>query len=401
MEYALRLSLQLALFGNGWSVSETFRCDSFRHCLDGSDEQGCQEAQFVQLPPENVTLTVGDLLNLTCVASGVPAPSIDWKMNGKLPGGDCDWSTEGGVGQLSCRLRLIDAGNYSCTARQPSRREIESRGTMVNVTGNACREGFFSESGKRKLCLKCFCSGVSTLCQAANLYRWNYTMAMNDWKMKYAAVMFSNDTQHLDIKSYDKFETNFTPYYKLPYRFKEYQVGSYDGNLQYEIQVDNTSYSKDQPDIILQGYNATLFYKYKTPLIPGRSNKVVLRIHESNFRHQDGKKASRDDLMIVLAYINLFLIRMYPTNGTYAPSSTDIVMDSSTDLGYHGLGKMDRIEECRCPHGYRGRSCERCDFGYNRANRYLATGICMPWEWHREEYYKVSTSTTMRNYHYV
>ncbi|KAL9704347.1 hypothetical protein quinque_007865 [Culex quinquefasciatus] len=298
MEYALRLSLQLALFGwavwfasavdrtplryrpfrcrsNGWSVSETFRCDSFRHCLDGSDEQGCQEAQFVQLPPENVTLTVGDLLNLTCVASGVPAPSIDWKMNGKLPGGDCDWSTEGGVGQLSCRLRLIDAGNYSCTARQPSRREIESRGTMVNVTGNACREGYFR-----------------------------------------------------------------------------------------------------------------------------RSNKVVLRIHESNFRHQDGKKASRDDLMIVLAYINLFLVRMYPTNGTYAPSSTDIVMDSSTDLGYHGLGKTNRIEECRCPHGYRGRSCERCDFGYNRANRYLATGICMPWEWHREEYYKVSTSTTMRNYHY-
>ncbi|XP_058458224.1 basement membrane proteoglycan-like [Malaya genurostris] len=388
---------------NGWTVSQTVRCDGFLNCVDGSDEEGCISPKWIQLPASNISIALGAFMNLTCISGGTPAPNIEWRLNGKQPGANCDWITKEGVGLLSCRMRLIDSGNYSCVAKQP-KAALESELTRVMVTGNTCKDGFFDEAGKRKACIKCFCSGVSSLCHAAELYRWNYTMAMDDYKMKYATLQNSwKDNQAHIANVYDKLKDvpeNVTPYYRLPFKFIEYQVGSYGGILRYEVHVDNVSYSRDYPDIILKGYNTTLLFTYKPQLLIGQPNKISVLLHEANFLRLDGKKASRDDLMTVLAYIETFLIKMYPLRGAYNPRGV-LVMDASTNLGYHGLGKMNRVEECRCPHGYRGTSCERCDFGYNRAARYLQTGICMPWEWHREEYKKVSTSTTMRNYHYV
>ncbi|XP_065086023.1 basement membrane proteoglycan-like isoform X2 [Ochlerotatus camptorhynchus] len=321
-------------------------------------------------------------------------------MNDKQPESYCDWITEDGIGELSCRMRLIDSGNYTCVARQLNR-TIESVPTVVKVTGNVCKEGYFNEVGKRKMCLKCVCSGVSSLCHAADLYRWNYTMAMNDWKMKYATVVNLLSSK---FKIYDHFEQvpkNTTPYYFLPFRFIRYQVGSYGEQFQYEISVDNSSYSKEEPDIILKGYNTTLLYSHKLRFIPNQSNPVAFRFSEISFIKPDGKRVTREDVMTVLAYIDTFMIRMYPVNGNFMPASTPMVMNASTDLGYHGLGKVTRVEQCRCPHGYRGSSCEWCDFGYDRVQKFSRTGACMPWEWHRAEYEKVSTSTTMRNYHYV
>ena len=43
-----------------------------------------------------------------------------------------------------------------------------------------------------------------------------------------------------------------------------------------------------------------------------------------------------------------------------------------------GKARAVEVEECTCPAGYRGLSCEDCDVGYTRAIEGLYLGICEP-----------------------
>lgn len=43
-----------------------------------------------------------------------------------------------------------------------------------------------------------------------------------------------------------------------------------------------------------------------------------------------------------------------------------------------GKARAVEVEECTCPIGYRGLSCEDCDVGYTRAIEGLYLGICEP-----------------------
>uniref|UniRef100_A0A182PLX5 Ig-like domain-containing protein n=1 Tax=Anopheles epiroticus TaxID=199890 RepID=A0A182PLX5_9DIPT len=161
---------------------------------------------------------------------GGDSTTVRWKMNGKeLLDPVCDWVSEDGTGQLACRTRIIDSGNYSCHLVNPLGKIDVQPVTVAVVEGNPCPKGeFLAGEGSDKACLKCFCSGVSQLCHKAEMYRWN------------------------------------------------------------------------------------------------------------------------------------------PKHGRYIPNERPIVMDSASDY-QRGLGKADYVEECRYPVGFRSTSCERCDFGYNRA----------------------------------
>ena len=42
-----------------------------------------------------------------------------------------------------------------------------------------------------------------------------------------------------------------------------------------------------------------------------------------------------------------------------------------------GLGSATLVEECRCPEGYRGLSCEECDYGWHRESSGPWLGRCV------------------------
>uniref|UniRef100_A0A182WCY1 Ig-like domain-containing protein n=1 Tax=Anopheles minimus TaxID=112268 RepID=A0A182WCY1_9DIPT len=379
----------------GIAVSITFRCDGFAHCPDGSDEADCQRASVLESPPADTTVQVGEWMNLTCRGAGVPPPTVRWKMDGnELLAPVCDWVSEDGVGHLACRMRLIDAGNYSCHLAHPLGMVNVQPVTVAVVLGNPCPRGQFlaGEDGV-KSCMKCFCSGVSELCHKADIYRWNYTMALNDWKMRYATWDGYGTVE--TIKTTDSFTSNRSLYYSLPYRFIEHQVKSYGGYLHIPMELYE---SLGIPQIIIMGYNRSIIYSNNTSDVIHNRRTLKIKLQESNFVHLNGSSIDRAEFLTVLAYIDHFLIQMRPTDGRYAPSEQMLVMDSASDY-QRGLGKAAHIEECRCPAGFRGTSCERCDFGYNRAAIGPPMGLCMSWEWHRARY--VPKSTTPRTYHYV
>uniref|UniRef100_A0A182KD07 Laminin IV type A domain-containing protein n=1 Tax=Anopheles christyi TaxID=43041 RepID=A0A182KD07_9DIPT len=288
-------------------------------------------------------------------------------------------------------MRLIDAGNYSCHLSNPLGKIDVQPVTVAEVQGNPCPKGeFLAGEGTSKVCLKCFCSGVSELCHKADFYRWNYTMAMNDWKMRYAT--WDGKATLKTVEDIQNFSSNRSLYYSLPYRFIEHQSKSYGGYLQVPLEAD-----AEIPEIILMGYNRTLRYRNSHPdEILNRTARI--KLHETNFVHLNGTEIDRIELLIVLSYIDRFLIEMRPKRVRYMPSEQSIVMDTASDYR-RGMGSAAFVEECRCPAGFRDSSCERCDFGYNRAFVGPPMGLCMPWEWHRARY--VPTSTTPRAYHYV
>lgn len=56
-----------------------------------------------------------------------------------------------------------------------------------------------------------------------------------------------------------------------------------------------------------------------------------------------------------------------------ADVSLSTAVDQPTDYG-----RALAVEQCRCPIGYTGLSCEDCDAGYTRSGAGLYLGLCEP-----------------------
>lgn len=70
--------------------------------------------------------------------------------------------------------------------------------------------------------------------------------------------------------------------------------------------------------------------------------------------------ASREEIMMVLEDIENILIKFQYNEGILNTSITDIEMDSAATPD-SGLGAAVYVEQCTCPVGYTGSSCEVSD----------------------------------------
>lgn len=132
---------------------------------------------------------------------------------------------------------------------------------------------------------------------------------------------------------------------------------------------------------------------------PNTLKTTSVKILEQNWQRPDGQLSDREHLLMALAGLKTILIKATYTTGTkevayvflYQNRNNNnntrfnpdvhriqsVSLDIADELNI-GQNRAVEVEECTCPEGYKGLSCEDCAVGYTRSDQGLYLGICEP-----------------------
>ncbi|XP_070074540.1 basement membrane-specific heparan sulfate proteoglycan core protein isoform X24 [Drosophila takahashii] len=382
---------------SGHCIPKSFQCDYMNDCTDGTDEIGCSVPSPMTLPAPSIVVMEYEVLELTCVGTGVPTPTIVWRLNwGHVPE-KCESKSYGGTGTLRCpNMRPQDSGAYSCefiNTRGTFYPKTNSIVTVTPVRSDVCKAGFFNMlARKSEECVQCFCFGVSTNCDSANLFTYaiqppilshrvvsvelspfrqiviNEASPGQDLLTLHHGVQFRASNVHYNGRE--------TPFLALPAEYMGNQLKSYGGNLRYEVRYNGNGRPVSGPDVIITGNSFTLTHRVRTH--PGQNNRVTIPFLPGGWTKPDGRKGTREDIMMILANVDNILIRLgYLDSTAREVDLINIALDSAGSAD-QGLGSASLVEKCTCPPGYVGDSCESCASGYVRQARGPWLGHCVP-----------------------
>ncbi|XP_054087671.1 basement membrane-specific heparan sulfate proteoglycan core protein isoform X23 [Zeugodacus cucurbitae] len=384
---------------SGHCIPKNFQCDDTNDCMDGSDEIGCMAPAPIRPPPPYVRLQSGDPLNITCVGTGVPVPLIVWRLNwGHVPE-KCISKNYGGTATLYCpNMESVDQGAYSCEILNPKGRIFVTPDTQVTVVSepnlDVCPSGFFNMLARSPTdCIDCFCFGITKNCKSANLYNFAIQPPISSHKVKNVELNAYGDIiinevpvpnillRHHGVQfraSDVGYNNREQPYLALPNEYMGNQLKSYGGYLRYEVNYIGNGRSNKAPDVIITGNGLTLTQRVLNQPEPNVNNNVAVQFSPGNWYKTDGRRATRGEVMMVLANVDNILIRLSYVDVTEREVElTNIVMDSA-GLEDQGLGSASLVEKCACPSGYVGDSCESCAPGYVREKYGPWLGRCVP-----------------------
>lgn len=130
-------------------------------------------------------------------------------------------------------------------------------------------------------------------------------------------------------------------------------------------------------EIFVQGNGNALIYRSQNRIEEGVRNSLTVTFEPGQWYNPDARLASREEIMMTLANLENVLIRLqYIDTVQREVELLNIVMDSA-GLVDRGLGSASLVEECRCPAGYSGLSCEACAPGYSRQQSGAWLGRCV------------------------
>ncbi|XP_068162728.1 basement membrane-specific heparan sulfate proteoglycan core protein isoform X3 [Antennarius striatus] len=380
-------------------IPASYQCDEEPDCPDRSDEYGCTPPSVTSPPEESVQAARGSTVTFTCQAVGVPTPIITWRLNwGHIPvSGRISMTSENGRGTLTIRdVKEADQGAYTCEA-------INAKGLVFGIPdgvltltsspnpGN-CPDGHFSVEGR---CVSCFCAGVVKKCKNTGRYRNHISLRFTDEEdfkgvnvtypsrpgtppLSSTQLLINPEMEEFQLVDLSRRFLNLDSFWTLPRQFLGNKIDSYGGSLKYKIRYTlarGLSEVVEKPDVILVGNGRRLVYR-RGNITPAQVvNQKEIKFTEDNWQHSNGRFVSREDLMMTLAHLDSISIRTIYDNHMVSVALSDIVMDT-TSVEFSTLGHAKDVEECRCPPGYSGLSCEICSPGFERVPGGPYLGTC-------------------------
>nr|XP_015192310.1 PREDICTED: basement membrane-specific heparan sulfate proteoglycan core protein-like [Lepisosteus oculatus] len=111
------------------------------------------------------------------------------------------------------------------------------------------------------------------------------------------------------------------------------------------------------PDVVLQGNGIFLEHFSQTKPVPRVPTTITVPLRESAWKRADGHLCTREHLLMALADTTVFMIRATYADSMSETSIADIRMDIAVP---HPTGQERalEVEECACPQGYKGPSCQ-------------------------------------------
>ncbi|KAL8198220.1 UNVERIFIED_CONTAM: Basement membrane-specific heparan sulfate proteoglycan core protein, partial [Gekko kuhli] len=379
-------------------IPASYHCDNEADCSDHSDETGCTPPQVITPPVESIQAAPGETVRFTCVAVGVPTPIITWRLNwGHIPTGRrVSITSENGHGTLVIRdVEEADQGAYSCEA-------INARGMVFGIPDGVlsltpgqgpCPDGHFHIEGTSQ-CLPCFCFGITKACHSSRRHR-SQTRLRFDVPEDFKGVNVTTPSQpgvpplsstQLQVDpSLEEFQLvdlsrrflTQDSFWTLPSQFLGNKVDSYGGFLSFKVRYGlarGHSEPVHKPNVVIVGNGQKLIYRVQVPTQPLVVNQRQIQFVEEHWQKESGAPVSREELLLTLQNLEAIMIQTVYDNRMASVGLSDIVMDTTT-TETTGLGVAHAVEQCRCPIGYLGLSCERCDAHFKRVpgGRYLGT----------------------------
>ncbi|XP_056364035.1 basement membrane-specific heparan sulfate proteoglycan core protein isoform X2 [Oenanthe melanoleuca] len=382
---------------SGSCIRASYQCDREPDCPDRSDEVGCVPPQVVTLPRESVRAVPGQTVTFTCVATGVPTPIVTWRLNwGHTPSSHrVSIVSEAGQGTLTIRdVKEADQGAYTCEAINTLGMVFGIPDSILTVTRpGPCPEGHFQVTGTSR-CLPCFCFGVTTSCRATSRHRHRLHLRFNrpdDFKgvnvtvpAAPSAPVLSATQLHVDVGT-EEFQLldlsrrflALDAFWALPEPFLGDKVDAYGGALSYGVRYRlgrGPPEPTAHPDLLLRGHGRQLRARAGDTQ-PDVLNRRHVPLTEDHWEDEQGAPVSRELLLLVLQGLEGIFIRAVYDGRMASVGLSDVAMDvtSTTDTG---LGPAGDVEECRCPVGYTGLSCQRCAPRFERVTRGPYLGTC-------------------------
>ncbi|XP_031295017.2 laminin subunit alpha-1 isoform X1 [Camelus dromedarius] len=270
-----------------------------------------------------------------------------------------------------------------------------------NVEGrhcDRCKPGFYNLNARNPQgCSECFCFGVSDVCsslswpisQVKDMSGWLVTDLVSSRQIPSQQDALGGRHQ-ISINNSAALQRLTSKYYwSAPEAYLGNKLTAFGGFLKYTVSYEVPVETVDgdlmsHADVIIKGNGLTLSTQAEgLSLQPYEEYLNVVRLVPENFQDLNSKReVDRDQLMTVLANVTHLLIRANYNSAKMARYRLDSVSLDTASPNVIDLALATEVEQCECPQGYAGVSCETCLPGHYRVDGILFGGICQPCECH-------------------